>query len=79
MQKPEDRLGMTTEQWERFQAHTQGFGDQDENGIDLSHLRANLRLTPTQRLEKHPQALALFREVRRAGIAAGLCRDTRRS
>ena len=30
-----------------------GFAEQDENGIDLSHLRANLRLTPTERLERH--------------------------
>lgn len=26
------------------------YGDQDENGIDLSLIRANLRLTPTERL-----------------------------
>lgn len=36
----EDRLGLTQEQWERFQAYTQGYGDQDENGVDLSLLRA---------------------------------------
>lgn len=28
------------------------YGDQDENGIDLSLLRANRKLTPRQRLEK---------------------------
>lgn len=28
------------------------YGEQDENGIDLSLLRANLRLTPTQRLHR---------------------------
>ena len=48
----EDRLGMTDEQWERFQAYTHGYGDQDENGVDLSLLRENLKLTPTQRLIK---------------------------
>ena len=70
----EDRLGMTEEQWVIFQKATHGYGEQDENGIDLSHLRANLRLTPTQRLEKHQAGLAIMREVRRAGIAAGLYR-----
>jgi predicted nucleotidyltransferase len=48
----EDRLGMTDEQWEQFQTFTRGFGDQDENGVDVSLLRENLQLTPTQRLEK---------------------------
>lgn len=41
------------------------FGDQDENGIDLSMLRANLRLTPTQRVEKMQRALSLFLEIER--------------
>ncbi len=48
----EDRLGMTDEQWAAFQKYTHGFGDQDENGVDISLLRANLKLTPTERLEK---------------------------
>lgn len=71
-EEAEDRLGMTDEQWAIFQKATHGYGEQDENGVDLSHLRANLRLTPTQRLEKHQKALMRMREVRRAGIAAGL-------
>jgi len=70
--EPENHLGMTDAQWAIFRKTTQGFGDQDANGVDLSHLRANLRLTPTERLEKHQQALKLVMEVRRAGIAAGL-------
>lgn len=74
---PEDRLGMTDAQWAQRQAYTHGFGEQDENGIDLSHLRANLRLTPTERLEKHRRANDLRMEVRRAA-AARLSRDTRR-
>jgi hypothetical protein len=41
------------EEW--LKAHP--YGDQDENGIDLSLLRANLRLTPRQRLEKLEQLL----------------------
>ena len=48
----DDRLGMTDEQWSVFKRLTSGYGDQDENGIDLSLLRANLKLTPNQRLTK---------------------------
>jgi hypothetical protein len=32
------------------------YGEQDENGIDLSALRRNLRLTPTERLIRLQQA-----------------------
>jgi predicted nucleotidyltransferase len=59
--EPEDRLGMTEEQWARFQAYTHGFGEQDEFGIDISLLRENLRLTPKQRVERLFRSLALFR------------------
>jgi predicted nucleotidyltransferase len=58
--EPEDRLGMTDEQWERFQAYTHGFGEQDENGVDVSLLRENLRLTPEQRVLKLLPALGLY-------------------
>lgn len=68
----EDRLGMTNAQWARWQAYTRGYGEQDENGIDLSLLRENLRLSPAERLQKHQRALRLFWEVRRAGAAARL-------
>lgn len=61
----EDRLGMTPEQWAWFQRHTQGYGDQDENGIDLSSLRRNLGLTPAQRLDRLQQAVNSLREVGR--------------
>ena len=64
----ESRLGMTEEQWQRFQEWTHGYGRQDASGVDV----ANLELTPTERLEKHRRALALMLEVRRAGAAAGL-------
>ena len=47
-----DKLGMTDKQWEWFQKATHGYGDQAENGVDLSLLRENLKLTPTERLEK---------------------------
>lgn len=52
VEEPEDRLGMTPEQWEQFQAFTRGFGEQSESGVDISLLRANLKLTPTERLRK---------------------------
>ncbi len=62
--EPEDHLGMTDEQWAWFQAHTRGFGEQDENGVDVSLLRENLRLTPSQRVEKLVPTLALDRRFR---------------
>ena len=31
----DDRMGMTEEQWVRFQADTSGYGDQNENGYHL--------------------------------------------
>lgn len=68
----QDRLGMTEEQWQRFQAWTHGYGRQDVWGVDAGSIAANLELTPTERLERHQRALALMLEVRRAGAAAGL-------
>jgi hypothetical protein len=64
--EPEDRLGMTEEQWRRFQEYTHGYGDQDENGVDLSLLRRNLLLTPTERAERIVRAHELLRELQRA-------------
>jgi hypothetical protein len=59
--------GMPQEDWQRFLDYTRAhpFGDQDENGIDLSLLRANLKLTPTQRIEKMRMALRLVLEIER--------------
>ena len=48
------------------------YGEQDENGINLSLLRANLRLTPTERYRNHQRALRLALEIRRAGERAGI-------
>lgn len=36
-------------------------------GIDVSLLRENLTLTPTERLRRHEQALELAEALRRAG------------
>lgn len=57
-----ERLGMTEEQWAQWQAYTRGFGEQDENGVDISLLRRNLCLTPWERLEKLERELAFFKE-----------------
>ena len=37
--------------------HNPKFPEQDENGVDLSLIRENLRLTPTERLRKAEAAL----------------------
>ncbi len=55
-----DHLGMTDEQWDTFQRLTHGYGEQDANGIDLSLLRANLLLTPTERFDGLLAALDFY-------------------
>ena len=35
-------------------------------GIDISLIRANLRLTPVQRLRRHDQALTTIEKLRKA-------------
>jgi hypothetical protein len=46
-------------------ARERGFEpEQDENGIDLSHIRANLKLTPRERIEKLERALANLTALR---------------
>lgn len=57
---PEERAAM--EAW--LAAHP--YGDQDENGIDLSTIRRNLRLTPTQRLIRLQQAVNSLQGIRHA-------------
>ncbi len=62
VQEPEDHLGMTDDQWAQWQAYTHGYGEQDENGIDISLLRGNLKLTPWERLGKLEHLLRAFKE-----------------
>ena len=57
---------LTDEQREALAAYTDGFGGQDENGVDLSLLRENLKRTPTERLEQLRRELLFFHEVRYA-------------
>lgn len=42
-------MDQTTEKPFDFEAWTRGYGEQDENGIDLSLIRVNLKLTPLER------------------------------
>ena len=74
LEEPEDRLGMTEEQWETFKRITRGYGDQDENGVDLSLIRENLKRTPEERIHEHNRALRRVLEVQRAATAAGIRR-----
>ena len=42
------------------------YGEQDENGVDLEHLRYNLSLTPEQRIERNRRAVESLRAIREA-------------
>ena len=37
-------------------SNSSDYGEQDENGVDLSLIRENLKLTPTERLRKADRA-----------------------
>lgn len=67
--KAHEELGMTLEQYEQFQALTQGFPHQNEDGVDLSLLRQNLALTPGERLEKLQAGARFLLEIERARTA----------
>jgi hypothetical protein len=69
-EEPEDRLGMTEEQWERFQKLTHSYGEQSDEGADLSILRALQKLTPTERYERMIRMRPLHEELLRAGAKA---------
>lgn len=73
--QPEDRLDMNDEQWRRFQEYTRGYGEQDDAGVDIGLLRSNLKLTPTERVERLRRCLEFDQEVIRAGRAARLRSD----
>ncbi|MBI3928478.1 MAG: hypothetical protein HY319_23250 [Armatimonadetes bacterium] len=60
---PSDRLGMTAEQWELFQRLTHGFPHHDPQGVDLSLLRENLKLSPSERLERLEAGAAFLLSV----------------
>jgi hypothetical protein len=60
---------MTAEEYLKKMQDPLWYGEQDENGVDLSLIRANLLLTPEQRLLKGDRAtkdaLRLRANVRR--------------
>lgn len=47
---------MTAEKWIKQHCGPHCYGEQDAKGVDLSLIRANLRLTPEQRLQQGDQA-----------------------
>jgi len=62
----EPRPLQTEEQQARLDRTLSGFGAQGANGYDLSMFRENLRLTPTERLERLQAAVDFFAELDRA-------------
>ena len=76
--RPQTAAEPTEEQWEKamewLRAHP--YGEQDENGIDISLLRENQKLTPTQRIQNNMRALRLRKEFDRAAEANRLSRNS---
>lgn len=50
-------FAMTAEEYLRKLADPLWYGRQDENGVDLSLIRENLRRTPTERIRRADQAI----------------------
>jgi hypothetical protein len=71
LEEPEDRLGMSEEQWERFQRLTHSFGEQSDEGADLSIIAALQKLTPTERYRRMKRMRPLHEELLRASARAG--------
>ena len=67
MDEEEDKNAhLTEEQREQVRRATTGYGEQGANGYDLSMFRENLRLTPTERIQKLQRAHNFFVEVENA-------------
>jgi hypothetical protein len=58
----------TTEIAARLYAYLKAhpYGEQDDNGVDISLLRANRKLTPKERLDKHQATLNNLEKMRNA-------------
>ena len=65
---------LTEEQRAIVERALTGYGEQGANGYDLSLFRANLRRTPTERIERLQAAVDFFAEVKRAGENSRLSR-----
>jgi hypothetical protein len=63
--EPEERPPLTAEQQAQLDRTLTGYGEQGENGYDLSQFRENLRRTPTERLQRLQAAVKFFAEVKR--------------
>lgn len=72
-----DHPDWTDEQRALVRKRTAGYGEQGVHGFDFAHFRANLELTPTERIEKLRRALRFMKEIDRAGRRAGLPRPHR--
>ena len=48
------------------EANPDAWGDQDENGVDLTRLRENLKLTPAERLRQNGVARLLASRLEKA-------------
>jgi hypothetical protein len=66
--EPRPETVLTEEQRAAVEAWLQAnpYGEQDENGIDLSAIRRNLRLSPTERLARLQQAADSLYKVKNA-------------
>lgn len=53
------------EEWIRQNCGPHQYGEQDENGVDLSLIRANLTLTPIERLRKGDRATSDMLRLRK--------------
>jgi hypothetical protein len=63
---------MTADEYQRKLRDPKWYGDQDENGVDLSLIRENLKLTPTERIRKADLAsLGMMRLRNDARITPG--------
>jgi hypothetical protein len=61
-----DAVDYTPEQLSALQKLLSGYGEQSESGVDISLLRANLRLTPLERLAKLQDSARFIERLRHA-------------
>ncbi len=66
---------MSQEDLAKYYQFISGYGKQDESGIDISLLSANLELTATERIEKMRRGAKFIREIRNAGIRSRLANN----
>lgn len=61
------RMDPRLEAWIKEHCGPLCYGEQDENGIDLSLIRSNLKLTPLERIRRHDAAVIEILELQRIG------------